>query len=227
MKNMIKDIIIAIDGHSGCGKSSTAKELAKHFKYKYLDSGAMYRAVTLFFLRNKVDINDINKVRDSLDKIFIDFVIKSGIQKIFLNGKCVEDLIRKENISKKVSLVSAIPEVRKFLVNIQKKMGLNKKIVVEGRDITTVVFPNAEIKVFMTASLDVRARRRYEEMKISNPDITLDQVSDNLKNRDEKDSSREDSPLLKVDDAYYVDTSSLKLDDQIKKIKTLVYEKFG
>lgn len=227
MKNMIKDIIIAIDGHSGCGKSSTAKELAKHFKYKYLDSGAMYRVVTLFFLRNKVDINDINKVRDSLDKIFIDFVIKSGIQKIFLNGKCVEDLIRKENISKKVSLVSAIPEVRKFLVNIQKKMGLNKKIVVEGRDITTVVFPNAEIKVFMTASLDVRARRRYEEMKISNPDITLDQVSDNLKDRDEKDSSREDSPLLKVDDAYYVDTSSLKLDDQIKKIKTLVYEKFG
>ena len=227
MKNMIKDIIIAIDGHSGCGKSSTAKELAKHFKYKYLDSGAMYRAVTLFFLRNKVDINDLNKIRDSLDKIFIDFVIKSGIQKIFLNGKCVENLIRKENISKKVSVVSAIPEVRKFLVNIQKKMGLNKKIVVEGRDITTVVFPNAEIKVFMTASLDVRARRRYEEMKISNPDITLDQVSDNLKDRDEKDSSREDSPLFKVDDAYYVDTSSLKLDDQIKKIKTLVYEKFG
>ena len=227
MKNMIKDIIIAIDGHSGCGKSSTAKELAKHFKYKYLDSGAMYRVVTLFFLRNKVDINDINKVIDSLDKIFIDFVIKSGIQKIFLNGKCVEDLIRKENISKKVSLVSAIPEVRKFLVNIQKKMGLNKKIVVEGRDITTVVFPDAEIKIFMTASLNVRARRRYEEMKISNPDITLDQVSDNLKDRDEKDSSREDSPLLKVDDAYYVDTSSLKLDDQIKKIKTLVYEKFG
>ena len=227
MKNMIKDIIIAIDGHSGCGKSSTAKELAKHFKYKYLDSGAMYRAVTLFFLRNKVDINDIKKVRDSLDKISIDFVVKFGIQKIFLNGKCVEDLIRKENISKKVSVVSAIPEVRKFLVNIQKKMGLNKKIVVEGRDITTVVFPDAEIKVFMTASLNVRARRRYEEMKISNPDITLDQVSDNLKDRDEKDSSREDSPLLKVDDAYYVDTSFLKLDDQIKKIKTLVYEKFG
>ena len=227
MKNMIKDIIIAIDGHSGCGKSSTAKALAKHFKYKYLDSGAMYRAVTLFFLRNKVDINDIGQVRDSLEKISIDFVIKSGIQKTFLNGKCVEDIIRKENILKKVSVVSAIPEVRKFLVNIQKKMGLNKKIVVEGRDITTVVFPNAEIKVFMTASLDVRARRRYEEMKISNPDITLDQVSDNLKNRDEKDSNREDSPLLKVDDAYYVDTSSLKLDDQIEKIKTLVYEKFG
>ena len=224
---MIKDIIIAIDGHSGCGKSSTAKELAKHFKYKYLDSGAMYRAVTLFFLRNKVDINDINKVKDSLEKISIDFVIKSGIQKIFLNGKCVEDLIRKENISKKVSVISAIPEVRKFLVNIQKKMGLNKKIVVEGRDITTVVFPQAEIKIFMTASLDVRARRRYKEMKISNSDITLDQVSDNLKDRDEKDSSREDSPLLKVDDAYYVDTSFLKLDDQIEKIKTLVYEKFG
>jgi len=224
---MIKDIIIAIDGHSGCGKSSTAKELAKHFKYKYLDSGAMYRAVTLFFLRNKVDINDINKVKDSLEKISIDFVIKSGIQKIFLNGKCVEDLIRKENISKKVSVVSAIPEVRKFLVNIQKKMGLNKKIVVEGRDITTVVFPQAEIKIFMTASLDVRTRRRYKEMKILNPDITFDQVSDNLKDRDEKDSSREDSPLLKVDDAYYVDTSFLKLDDQIEKIKTLVYEKFG
>ena len=227
MKNMIKDIIIAIDGHSGCGKSSTAKALAKHFKYKYLDSGAMYRAVTLFFLRNKVDINDIGQIRDSLEKISIDFVIKSGIQKTFLNGKCVEDIIRKENVLKKVSVVSAIPEVRKFLVKIQKKMGINKKIVVEGRDITTVVFPNAEVKVFMTASLDVRARRRYEEMKISNPDITLDQVSDNLKDRDKKDSNREDSPLLKVDDAYYVDTSSLKLDDQIEKIKTLVYEKFG
>ena len=224
---MIKDIIIAIDGHSGCGKSSTAKALAKHFEYKYLDSGAMYRAVTLFFLRNKVDINDISQVRDSLEKISIDFVIKSRIQKTFLNGKCVEDIIRKENILKKVSVVSAIPEVRKFLVKIQKKMGLNKKIVVEGRDITTVVFPNAEVKVFMTASLEVRARRRYEEMKISNPDITLDQISDNLKDRDEKDSNREDSPLLKVDDAYYVDTSSLKLDDQIEKIKTLVYEKFG
>jgi cytidylate kinase len=189
MKNMIKDIIIAIDGHSGCGKSSTAKALAKHFKYKYLDSGAMYRAVTLFFLRNKVDINDIGQVRDSLEKISIDFVIKSGIQKTFLNGKCVEDIIRKENVLKKVSVVSAIPEVRKFLVKIQKKMGINKKIVVEGRDITTVVFPNAEVKVFMTASLDVRARRRYEEMKISNPDITLDQVSDNLKDRDKKDSN--------------------------------------
>ena len=224
---MIKDIIIAIDGHSGCGKSSTAKALAKHFEYKYLDSGAMYRAVTLFFLRNKVDINDISQVRDSLEKISIDFVIKSRIQKTFLNGKCVEDIIRKENILKKVSVVSAIPEVRKFLVKIQKKMGLNKKIVVEGRDITTVVFPNAEVKVFMTASLDVRARRRYEEIKISNPDITLDQVSDNLKDRDEKDSNREDSPLLKVDNAYYVDTSYLKLDDQIEKIKTLVYEKFG
>ena len=224
---MIKDIIIAIDGHSGCGKSSTAKALAKHFKYKYLDSGAMYRAVTLFFLRNKVDINDISQVRDSLEKISIDFVIKSRIQKTFLNGKCVEDIIRKENILKKVSVVSAIPEVRKFLVKIQKKMGLNKKIVVEGRDITTVVFPNAEVKVFMTASLDVRARRRYEEIKISNSDITLDQVSDNLKDRDEKDSNREDSPLLKVDNAYYVDTSYLKLDDQIEKIKTLVYEKFG
>jgi cytidylate kinase len=154
MKNMIKDIIIAIDGHSGCGKSSTAKALAKHFKYKYLDSGAMYRAVTLFFLRNKVDINDIGQVRDSLEKISIDFVIKSGIQKTFLNGKCVEDIIRKENVLKKVSVVSAIPEVRKFLVKIQKKMGINKKIVVEGRDITTVVFPNAEVKVFMTASLE-------------------------------------------------------------------------
>ena len=104
MKNMIKDIIIAIDGHSGCGKSSTAKGLAKHFEYKYLDSGAMYRAVTLFFLRNKVDTNNISKVRDSLETISIDFVIKSGIQKTFLNGKCVEDLIRKENNLKKVSI---------------------------------------------------------------------------------------------------------------------------
>lgn len=225
--SLIKDIIIAIDGHSGCGKSSTAKELAKHFNYKYLDSGAMYRAVTLFFIKSGLDINNLNDINNSLKNISIEFIIESGIQNIFLNGENVEKEIREEKISKKVSEVSAISEVRKFLVKIQKKMGLKKRIVVEGRDITTVVFPNAEVKVFMTASLDIRAKRRYDQIIKHNQSITIEEISDNLKIRDEKDSNRKDSPLTILDDAYYIDTSFLKITDQIEKIKTLVYEKFS
>ncbi len=225
--SLIKDIIIAIDGHSGCGKSSTAKELAKHFNYKYLDSGAMYRAVTLFFIKCGLDINNLNDINNSLKNISIEFIIESGIQSIFLNGENVEKEIREEKISKKVSEVSAISEVRKFLVKIQKKMGLKKRIVVEGRDITTVVFPNAEVKVFMTASLNIRAKRRYDQIIKHNQSITIEEIRDNLKIRDEKDSNRKDSPLTILDDAYYIDTSFLKITDQIEKIKTLVYEKFS
>ena len=225
--NLIKDIIIAIDGHSGCGKSSTAKELAKHFNYKYLDSGAMYRAVTLFFIKSGLDINNFNDINNCLKNISIEFIVESGIQNIFLNGENVEKKIREEKISKNVSEVSAISEVRKFLVKIQKKMGLKKRIVVEGRDITTVVFPNAEVKVFMTASLDIRAKRRYDQIIKHNQSITIEEISDNLKIRDEKDSNRKDSPLTILDDAYYIDTSFLKITDQIEKIKNLVYEKFS
>ena len=225
--SLTKDIIIAIDGHSGCGKSSTAKELAKYFKYKYLDSGAMYRAVTLFFIKSGLDTRNLNEINNSLKNISIEFIIESGTQSIFLNGENVENEIREEKISKKVSEVSAISEVRNFLVKIQKKMGLKKRIVVEGRDITTVVFPKAEIKVFMTASLDIRAKRRYNQIIKHNPSITIDEISHNLKIRDEKDSNRKDSPLTILDDAYYIDTSFLKITDQIEKIKTLVYEKFS
>jgi cytidylate kinase len=225
--SLIKDIIIAIDGHSGCGKSSTAKELAKHFNYKYLDSGAMYRAVTLFFIKSGLDINNFNDINNCLKNISIEFIVESGIQNIFLNGENVEKKIREEKISKNVSEVSAISEVRKFLVKIQKKMGLKKRIVVEGRDITTVVFPNAEVKVFMTASLDIRAKRRYDQIIKHNQSITIEEISDNLKIRDEKDSNRKDSPLTILDDAYYIDTSFLKITDQIEKIKNLVYEKFS
>jgi len=225
--SLIKDIIIAIDGHSGCGKSSTAKELAKHFNYKYLDSGAMYRAVTLFFIKSGLDINNFNDINNCLKNISIEFIVESGIQNIFLNGENEEKKIREEKISKNVSEVSAISEVRKFLVKIQKKMGLKKRIVVEGRDITTVVFPNAEVKVFMTASLDIRAKRRYDQIIKHNQSITIEEISDNLKIRDEKDSNRKDSPLTILDDAYYIDTSFLKITDQIEKIKNLVYEKFS
>jgi len=225
--SLIKDIIIAIDGHSGCGKSSTAKELAKHFNYKYLDSGAMYRAVTLFFIKSGLDINNFNDINNCLKNISIEFIVESGIKNIFLNGENVEKKIREEKISKNVSEVSAISEVRKFLVKIQKKMGLKKRIVVEGRDITTVVFPNAEVKVFMTASLDIRAKRRYDQIIKHNQSITIEEISDNLKIRDEKDSNRKDSPLTILDDAYYIDTSFLKITDQIEKIKNLVYEKFS
>jgi len=226
-KSMISDIIIAIDGHSGCGKSTTSKMVAKHFNYKYLDSGAMYRAVTLYFSRININPEEIDKIKDELENISIEFKYVDGNQFTFLNNENVEDLIRGEEISSLVSGFSKISDIRKFLVERQKIMGSEKKIVVEGRDITTVVFPDAEIKIFMTAEINVRAKRRFEEIKNKNPDTTFADVIKNLQERDTKDSSRKDSPLIISDDAIVIDTSDLEIDEQASQIINLVEQKFS
>lgn len=167
---MIKDIIIAIDGHSGCGKSTTSKLVAEHFKYNYLDSGAMYRSVALYLLRKNINYLEIEKIREEINNIKIEFKYVDGIQNTFLNDENVEDEIRREDISKVVSKYSSIPLIRKHLVSLQKELGKRKQIVVEGRDITTVVFPDAEIKIFMTAEIETRAKRR---LKILSPIIPM------------------------------------------------------
>ena len=224
---MIKDIIIAIDGHSGCGKSTTSRLLAKNLNFKYLDSGAMYRAVTLYFVNKGVSQNDTKKIKDELNNIIIDFKYVEDNQHIFLNDQDVENEIRSDEISNQVSLFSSNSSIRKFLVNKQKTFGVNKNIVVEGRDITTVVFPDAEIKVFMTADIQVRAKRRFNEMKSKNPDITYSDVIKNLEDRDIQDSTRKDSPLMVADDAFILDTSDLEINDQVDKIINFISNKFS
>ena len=224
---MIKDIIIAIDGHSGCGKSTTSRLLAKNLNFKYLDSGAMYRAVTLYFVNKGVSQNDTKKIKDELNNIIIDFKYVEDNQHIFLNDQDVENEIRSDEISNQVSLFSSNSSIRKFLVNKQKTFGINKNIVVEGRDITTVVFPDAEIKVFMTADIQVRAKRRFNEMKSKNPDITYSDVIKNLDDRDIQDSTRKDSPLMVADDAFILDTSDLEINDQVDKIINFISNKFS
>ena len=224
---MIKDIIIAIDGHSGCGKSTTSRLLAKNLNFKYLDSGAMYRAVTLYFVKNGLSQNDKKKIKDELDKIIIDFKYVEENQHIFLNNHDVENEIRSDEISNQVSLFSSNSSIRKFLVSKQKAFGINKNIVVEGRDITTVVFPDAEIKVFMTADIQVRAKRRFNEIKLKNPDITYSDVIKNLEDRDIQDSTRKDSPLKVADDAFILDTSDLEINDQVDKIIDFISNKFS
>ena len=224
---MIRDIIIAIDGHSGCGKSTTSRLLAKNLNFKYLDSGAMYRAVTLYFVNKGVFHIDTKKIKDELNNIIIDFKYVEDNQHIFLNDQDVENEIRSDEISNQVSLFSSNSLIRKFLVNKQKTFGINKNIVVEGRDITTVVFPDAEIKVFMTADIQVRAKRRFNEMKSKNPDITYSDVIKNLEDRDIQDSTRKDSPLLVADDAFILDTSDLEINDQVDKIINFISNKFS
>lgn len=223
---MIRDIIIAIDGHSGCGKSTTSKLVAEHFNYKYLDSGAMYRAITLYLLRNKISYDNEDAISNNLSNIIITFKYVDGNQNTFLNNENIEKEIRGDKISNNVSKYSSISIIREHLVSIQKEMGKRKKIVIEGRDITTVVFPDAEIKIFMTADIEVRAKRRFEDMKNNNPEVTYSDVLENLSERDSKDSNRKDSPLRVADEAIVIDTSDLEINEQTHKIIDIIKNKF-
>lgn len=220
----MKDLVIAIDGNSGCGKSSTAKVLAQRLKYIYIDSGAMYRAVTLFFLKHKVDIENDRDVEEALKQIDISFKynIETGKNETYLNRKNVENDIRQMKVSKMVSSVSELSQVRRKLVDQQRRLGENKKVVMDGRDIGTVVFPNADLKIFMTAGLKERARRRQMELKEQESNVELEEVMENLKNRDIIDSSRADSPLKKADDAHEIDTSNIRFEDQVDQILSLI-----
>jgi len=211
-----KKIIITIDGWSSCGKSTLAKQLAAKLKYTYIDSGAMYRAITLYFLRNHVDWTDSKKVIKALKQIHIEFSHNDSTKatEIILNGENVEYLIRDLVVAEKVSEVAAIKEVRDFAVKQQQELGSKKAIVMDGRDIGTVVFPNAELKIFMTADNTVRVERRFRELYEKNPNITIEEVKNNLEMRDYIDSHREISPLRKAPDAIVLDNSNLTTQEQ-------------
>jgi cytidylate kinase len=223
----MKKIIIAIDGNSGCGKSSTAKVIARELQYIYIDTGAMYRAVTLFFIKNNIDLKNDLDVAEALKQIDISFEynMATGKNETYLNGKNVEFQIRQMQVSNLVSPVSEISAVRRKLVEQQRRMGQEKGVVMDGRDIGTVVFPDAELKIFMTASLEVRAERRRLELLEKGTEVDIGEVIENLGTRDRIDSSRDDSPLKKADGAIEIDTSNLTFDEQVNKILVLVKEK--
>ncbi|MBC7873927.1 MAG: (d)CMP kinase [Ferruginibacter sp.] len=216
---MSKKIIITIDGWSSCGKSTLAKQLAKELGYVYVDSGAMYRAITLYFLRNNIDLAERKEVKEALKSITLEFIFnpKSNSSEIYLNGENVEYLIRDLIIAEKVSDVAAIKEVRELAVAQQQKMGTKKGLVMDGRDIGTVVFPKAELKIFMTADNAVRVQRRFKELYEKNPNITIEEVKNNLEMRDYIDSHREVSPLRKAKDAIELDNTHLTEKEQFNR----------
>lgn len=221
---MPKKIIITIDGWSSCGKSTLAKQLAKKLGYVYVDSGAMYRAITLYFLRNNIDLDSKKEIKEALNSISLEFIFnpKSNSSEIYLNSENVEYVIRDLFIAEKVSDVAAIKEVREFAVAQQQKMGAKKGIVMDGRDIGTVVFPEAELKIFMTADNAVRVQRRFKELFEKNPNITIEEVKDNLELRDYIDSHREESPLKKAEDAIVIDNTTISPEEQLNKAISLV-----
>lgn len=223
----MRKIIVAIDGFSACGKSTTAKALAKKLGYGFIDSGAMYRAVTLYFINNHVSITNINDVIKSLDKIDISFRYNDGLDRneVVLNGVSVEDEIRTLRIAQKVSDVAAIKEVRSLLVNLQRRMGREKGIVMDGRDIGTNVFPNAELKIFMTAKTDIRIDRRQKELLAKGELIDFDDVKENIEKRDLIDTTRKENPLTKAVDAWTLDNSELTMDEQVDVVMRWVDEK--
>jgi cytidylate kinase len=215
---MSKKIVIALDGFSSCGKSTTARHVAAVLHYAFVDSGAMYRAVALYFHRNEISLLDLNQVANALKEIEITFVFNPAKQSsdTYLNGENVENEIRMMFISDMVSQVSALPIVRHAMVALQQKMGEKKGIVMDGRDIGTVVFPKAELKIFMTAEPHIRAQRRKLELLQKGEDLPLEEIVENLRKRDEIDSNRSEGPLKRAVDAIDLDTSFRSMDEQVE-----------
>lgn len=222
-----KKIIIAIDGYSSCGKSTLARQLAEALGYHYIDSGAMYRAITLYFLRNNIDLSNHDQIHEALENIHLSFERNPLTQKseIYLNDENVEAFIREMLVAEKVSEVAAIREVRLLAVAQQQKMGRRKGIVMDGRDIGTVVFPEAELKIFMTADPEIRVMRRFDELYPTHPLITIEEVKNNLELRDYIDSNREESPLRKADDAVVLNNSNMTREEQLEKVLGWVGER--
>jgi cytidylate kinase len=212
---MNNNIVVAIDGYSSCGKSTLAKAIAKKLHFIYVDSGAMYRAVALYFLRNNIDLNSPGQVSQALENIHLNFHSRDYETHITLNNEEVSDEIRQMHVADKVSAVAAIHEVRSAMVKQQQRMGKSKNIVMDGRDIGTTVFPKAELKIYLTADEHTRVMRRYDEMKIKSSSITMDEVTENLKHRDLIDSTREISPLRKAKDAVILDNTKLSMEEQL------------
>ncbi|MFN4286486.1 MAG: (d)CMP kinase [Lacibacter sp.] len=225
----MKKITIAIDGYSSCGKSTLARQLARELNYLYIDSGAMYRAITLYLLRNNIDLHNAPAVEAALQHIQLGFEKnpQTGQSEILLNGENVEQQIRSMQVAEKVSEVAALAGVRNFAVNLQRKMGAQKGIVMDGRDIGTTVFPDAELKIFMTADADVRAQRRFRELVLKNPHVSLDEVKKNLLQRDHIDSTRAVSPLQQAPDAVVLDNSALTPEQQLQLVLNWVQQRIA
>lgn len=213
-----KNFIIAIDGFSSCGKSTVAKAVAKELQFVFIDSGAMYRAVTLYFLRHAINVKDADAVKAALADIQIDFVPNIEKVHILLNDEDVSEEIRTMDVSNYVSEVSAIKEVRQAMVKQQQQLGRRRDIVMDGRDIGTTVFPDADLKIFMTASPDVRAQRRFSELSAKGEQVSMEDVRQNLAHRDHIDSTREESPLRQSEDAIVLDNSHLTQDQQLQLV---------
>lgn len=224
---MKKKINIAIDGHSACGKSTTAKALAKSLNYIYIDTGAMYRAVTLYFIRNNIDWLHRTDFSDVLDDINIEFKTIDGENTTFLNGENVEKDIRGLGVSNAVSPVSRIKQVREKLVALQKEMASKKGVVMDGRDIGTVVIPDAELKFFMTADLDKRVERRVEELLHKGIEASFETIKANVQKRDEIDATRAIGPLKKAENAIEIDTTHLQLEEQVDSVVQKAQEKIA
>lgn len=220
----MKSLIIAIDGFSSCGKSTFAKMIAKKLNYTYLDTGAMYRALTLFALKNNLSTETIIH---HLDEIKIDFSVDgNGAVQTLLNDKPVEKEIRSLEVSNSVSIFSAVKEVRQKLVSLQQNLGKKGSVVLDGRDIGTTVFPNADIKIFMTASVEIRAQRRFNELKQKGINASFDEISENIKQRDFLDINRQESPLRQAPDALLLDNGNLSFDDQMHWFEGILKERF-
>ena len=216
---------IAIDGPAGAGKSSIAKALSKRLGYIYIDTGAMYRAVALFFLENNVADGTDSRIESLLDKLEISIKYEDGAQKVILNGEDVTDKLRLEEIGKLASKFSAIGSVREKLVALQRKLAQKENVVMDGRDIGTVVLPNADLKIYLSASSKVRAKRRYLELfEKGHTDLDINEIEDEIIKRDEADMNREISPLKQADDAYYLDSSDMTLEEVVSKILSMVKE---
>lgn len=218
----MRKIIVAIDGYSACGKSTTAKEVARILGYRYIDSGAMYRAMTLFFLDHQIALTNPKEIDRALGQVKISFQVNTtGATLTFLNGVGVEREIRDMRVSEFVSQVSTIQAVRHAMVDQQRRMGKERAIVMDGRDIGTVVFPDAELKLFMGADILVRAFRRQKELLARDEMVDIDTIVENLLKRDEIDSTRKESPLRKASDAIEIDTTHITIDEQVDEVVRL------
>ena len=221
---------IAIDGHSSCGKSTIAKSIAQKYGMRYIDTGAMYRAITLYFMRNDIIKNkqvDFALLSDFLDKITINFQFNSELKKseTFLNNENVESIIRGFEVSDNVSIIAQIKEVREKLILLQRAIGKSKNVVMDGRDIGTKVFPDARLKLFVTAKAEIRAQRRFDELTVKGERVTFDEILQNLNERDDYDTNRDINPLMQAEDAVLIDNSALSIQDQNDLIDNLINTK--
>ena len=212
---------IAMDGPAGAGKSSIARLVAKEMNFVYVDTGAMYRAMALYFLKQGIDTKDEGLVSENCSQIRIELAYEDGVQKIYLNGEDVSTDIRQEEVGKNASVVARYTAVREKLVDLQREIAANGDVIMDGRDIGTVVLPDAEVKIYLTASVEVRAERRYKELRDKGETCDLAQIQRDITLRDEQDMNREVSPLRQAEDAVLVDTSDLTMPEVVKKIKEI------